>query len=221
MLWDLHTLADRIIDVFERAERLSRLEQAVYGVDSLDELPLQALVADELASHYAIAREVHYPSSVGRKRSHRARCDVVLMPHGHTLAPEADQADLFSPAHPCLPEEALWMEMKVAHQYRSPGVRHGGYGGQWRGGVVEDLRKMEQDPRICHAALLLVVFCESSELLAKDLDLFENVLVQKEVLAGFRQVRQTTLWDRMGHRLAAISLWPTIQRGRPDCSPSD
>ncbi|HMO25974.1 MAG TPA: hypothetical protein PKB10_06860, partial [Tepidisphaeraceae bacterium] len=118
--------------------------------------------------------------------------------------------DLFAPTNVCPPARALWVEMKIAHQFRSPGVRHGGYGGQWRGGVVDDLRKMEQDPLICHAALLLIVFCESPELLEKDLDLFESVLVRKEVLAGFRQMRQTELWDPMGHRIAALSPWPTI-----------
>ena len=63
------------------------------------------------------------------------------------------------------------------------------------------------------AGLLLVVFNEGRDILDKDLDLFETVLMQKEVLAGFRQVRSIPILDRIGHKLCSIALWPTIQRG--------
>ena len=43
-------------------------------------------------------------------------------------------------------------------------------------------------------------------------DLFETVLAQKEVLAGFRQVRSIPILERIGHRLCTVALWPTIQR---------
>ena len=46
----------------------------------------------------------------------------------------------------------------------------------------------------------------------KDLELFESVLMRKEVLAGFRQVRATTILDRIGHLVCTVALWPTIQR---------
>ncbi len=91
-------------------------------------------------------------------------------------------------------------------------MRHSGYGAQWRTNVVADLRKMEAEPLIREAGLLLIVFNESREILDKDLDLFESVLTQKEVLAGFRQVRSIPILERMGHRLCTIALWPTIQR---------
>jgi hypothetical protein len=38
------------------------------------------------------------------------------------------------------------------------------------------------------------------------------VLMHKEVLAGFRQVRSIPITDRIGHRLCTVALWPTIQR---------
>jgi hypothetical protein len=59
---------------------------------------------------------------------------------------------------------------------------------------------------------VLVVFNESADILNKDLDLFETVLVQKEVLAGFRQVRSVPILDRIGHRLCTVAVWPTLQR---------
>jgi len=119
---------------------------------------------------------------------------------------------LFDPPNLAAPEEALWLEVKVAYQFREGGVRHSGYGGQWRSAVVDDLRKMEAEARILEAGLLLIVFNESSTVLEKDLELFETVLAQKEVLAGFRQVRSVDILDRIGHRLCTVALWPTIQR---------
>jgi hypothetical protein len=58
----------------------------------------------------------------------------------------------------------------------------------------------------------LIVFNESREVLEKDLELFEDVLAQKEVLAGFRQVRIVDIWERMGHRMCSVAVWPTTQR---------
>jgi hypothetical protein len=219
--FDLHTLADHLHAILLRHEADLRLEQAVYGLDSLREVNLHAMLATGLAHHYEVAREVHYPSTTGRKRSHRARCDLALTSKGFPLQLDTRPADLFTPAATAQPQEALWIEIKAAWQYREGGVRHAGYGAQWRNAVVSDLVKMEQDPLIEEAVLLLVVFNESQQVLAKDLDLFELVLAEKEVLAGFRQVRSITIQDRIGHNTCTVAIWPTVQRGqdhdtRPD-----
>jgi hypothetical protein len=120
--------------------------------------------------------------------------------------------DLFDPPGLASPGEALWLEVKVAYQFREGGTRHGGYGAQWRTNVVSDLRKMEDEPLIREAGLVLVVFNESSAVLEKDLELFESVLSQKEVLAGFRHVRSIPILERIGHKVCTAALWPTIQR---------
>jgi hypothetical protein len=212
--WDFSTLADHFGAVLERAEAELRLEQAVYGLDSRDERQTQQLLADGMREHYEVAREVHYPSTAGRKLTHRQRCDLVLSPKGKPLKLDSKPATLFDPPDTslCAPTEALWLEVKVAYQFRDGGVRHGGYGAQWRSAVVDDLRKMEAEQPIKDAGLVLVVFNESREILEKDLELFEVVLMQKEVLAGFRQVRSVSISDRMGHRMCTIAVWPTLQR---------
>jgi hypothetical protein len=210
--WDFSTLADRLGHAVQTAEVEVRLEQAVYGLDSRNELELQTLIAGDLASHYEVAREVHYPSTVGRKLTHRPRCDLVLSPRGQPLKLDSTLPTLFDPTNLCLPDRALWLEVKIAYQFREGGARHGGYGSQWRSAVVADLRKMESEPLIHHAGLVLIVFTESQEILDKDIELFEDVLAQKEVLAGFRQVRSIPILERIGHRLATLALWPTIQR---------
>lgn len=197
------------------AERELRQEQAVYGLDVKEEREIQSLLAERLKTHYEVAREVHYPSTQGRKLSHRPRCDLVLTPKDHPLDPsELPEQTLFTPPPQlyCKPMDALWLEVKVAYQFREGGIRHGGYGAQWRQKVVADLQKMEAEPMIREAGLVLVVFNESQSILDKDLELFEDVLAMKEVLAGFRQVRSFPILDRIGHGLCTVAVWPTIQR---------
>ncbi len=212
MIWDFSTIADHVQQVIQSAEDEKRLEQAVYGLDSCDEKQIQSMLAGGLARWYEVAREVHYPSSFGKKLTHRARCDLVLSPLGKPLKRDATPPNLFDPPQQCPPGEALWLEVKVAYQYREGNVRHRGYGSQWRSAVIEDLRKMEAEEPIREAGLLLIVFNASAEVLEKDLDLFETALVIKEVLAGFRQVRSVKITERIGHHLCAAALWPTIQR---------
>jgi len=210
--WDFSTLADRLGAAVEQAESDLRLEQAVYGLDTKDERQLQELLAARLRDHFDVAREVHYPSSAGKKLTHRRRCDLVLSPKGRPLKLDSKPPTLFDPPDQCPPAEALWLELKVAYQFREGGIRHGGYGSQWREAVVADLRKMESEELIREAGLALVVFNESRTVLEKDLELFESVLMRKEVLAGFRHVRSVPIWDRIGHTVCTVAVWPTIQR---------
>jgi hypothetical protein len=211
-MWDFSTVADHLAEALASAESELRLEQAVYGLDARDELSLQTLLAERLTRHYEVNREVHYPSTAGRKKSHRPRCDLVLSPKGRPLRLDTVPPGLFDPPDMCESGEALWLEVKVAYQFREGGAVHGGYGAQWRQAVVDDLRKMEDEQPIREAGLVLIVFNESDEILNKDLELFEDVLARKEVLAGFRQVRSVPILDRIGHRLCTAAVWPTIRR---------
>jgi hypothetical protein len=220
-LWSISDVADRIGQCLADAEAALKLEQAVYGLDAMDERSVQSMLADRLGAFYGVAREVHYPSSRGAKLTHRQRCDLVLTPMGKPLA---DEPEPFQPptlfdafaaqaAGPrCPPDDALWLEVKIASQFREGGQRHGGYGAQWRQAVVDDLRKMDAEELVREAGLVLIVFNESDAILDKDLQLFEDVLARKEVLAGFRQVRSIAITERIGHRLCTAAVWPTIQR---------
>lgn len=212
LAWDFSTIADHLHRIIDRAEAGLRLEQAVYGLDAKDEKAMQSLLADGLKAHFEVTREVHYPSSHGNKLTHRQRCDLVLTPRNRPLKLDSAPPSLFDAPDLAEPHEALWLEVKVAYQFREGGLRHGGYGPQFRQAVVADLKKMEAEPLIREAGLLLVVFNESEAVLAKDLELFEDVLIRKEVLAGFRQVRSTAILDRIGHRVCTTALWPTLQR---------
>src|SRR5881394_1980503 len=99
--WDFSTLADQLGTVVRNAESDLRLEQAVYGLDAKDELTLQTLLAGGLAAHYEVAREVHYPSTAGRKLTHRQRCDLVLTPKHRPLRLDSTPPTLFDPKDLC------------------------------------------------------------------------------------------------------------------------
>ncbi len=213
MNWQFDEVADALQRVLAQAEAGLRLEQAVYGLDAMNELALHQVLADGLTADgwCSVAREAHYPSDFGKKRPGRRRCDLVLTPPGRPLL-IADQTDLFTPPDSCPATEALWLEVKVAHQFTEGGRHHAGYGPQWREATVKDLRKMETEPLVREAGLLLIVFTADEAVVTRDLELFEDVLARKEVLAGFRQVRGIDLLERNGHARCTAALWPTIQR---------
>jgi hypothetical protein len=221
MLFDFPHIVATLSSFIASRERSLVEEQAVYGLDSLDELKIHEMLAAACLGAYAVAREVHYPSSAGSKLTHRRRCDLVLTPLGKPLRLDSRPPSLFDPPDQTDAKDALWLEVKVAYQFREGGVRHGGYSGQWRQGVIDDLTKMEADPLICRAGLLLVVFTESTEVFQKDVELFEDVMIRKNVLAGFRQTQSVAILERMGHRYCNVALWPTIQRGEAGLSAED
>lgn len=210
--WNLSLLADHVRAALADAEEALRLEQAVRGIDALDEVGLHALLAGRLALHFSVAREVHYPSTLGKKLTHRQRCDLVLTPAGCPLRLDFAPPLLFDPSSQVGPDAGFWLEVKAAWQFRAGGVRHGAYGAQWRNGIVADLRKMEAEPAIRNGGLLLIVFNESNVVLDKDLTLIEDVLTEQEVLAGDRQVRTLAILDRIGHSRCTAAIWPTILR---------
>lgn len=184
----------------QRAEDALRLEQAVHGLDARDEVALQALLGEGLAEHHRVTREAYYPSS-GGKRSGRRRCDFVLTPKGQALEVDGEGE--------CAPEDALWLELKVAHQLRPSGRSNGRYGQQWRRAIVADLQKLRADERVRHAALVLVVFNDTQATLDKDLHLFE-VLLGEAGLFGFKTVRSVAITERVGHTLCTVAGWPLL-----------
>jgi hypothetical protein len=135
MRYATFSLADELAAALQsRASQLDE-EQAVYGLDSCAERDIQALFAARLSDAYQVAREVYYPSSRGARKTSFLRCDLVLSPRGIPLEDSSPQPSLFV-STTCPPEKALWLEVKVAAQFRSLGARSAGYGDQWRRGVT-------------------------------------------------------------------------------------
>src|ERR1700712_4975817 len=99
--WNFVEVADHLGEALAAEEADLRLEQAVYGMDARDERTLQEMLATRLSKVYEVTREVHYPSTVGRKLSHRRRCDLVLTPLGCPLKLDSASPGLFDPPVQC------------------------------------------------------------------------------------------------------------------------
>src|SRR5258706_16364932 len=69
--WDAGAIADELALAIGAAEQALTVEQAAHGLDVLDERALQDLLAAALARTHEGGREGHYPSSRGKKLSHR------------------------------------------------------------------------------------------------------------------------------------------------------
>ena len=197
----LPILVEELATVLKNAEDALRLEQAVHGLDVRKEVAIQALLAEGLGARHRVTREAYYPSGTG-KRSHRARCDLVLTAPGFPLQTDEQTAGW-------MPEDAFWLELKVAHQLAPSGRSHPRYGPQWRRAIVADADKLRTDPRIVHAAIGFVVFTDSRATLDSDLALFESLLGASGPV-GFRSVRSVAITDRIGHALCSVALWPVL-----------
>src|SRR5262249_32782246 len=93
------------------------------------------------------------------------------------------------------------------------------YSAQWKRCLVSDVQKMQSEATIRNAALVLIVFNESEEILAKDLETFERLLLSNQVMLGPREVRSEPISDRIGHRFCSIALWPVCQGPSRACGP--
>ncbi|KAB2909716.1 MAG: hypothetical protein F9K40_03670 [Kofleriaceae bacterium] len=227
--WPKLDLVDALARALAGFEAALRLEQAVHGLDEWPETRLQGALAEALAQAHEVEREVHYPSATARKRSARARCDFVLRARGIV---KQSRLRTECPSHPgeetrsteagnrlipslrgaeLVPEDALWLELKVARQRTTGGAVDPRYGEQWRRHLIADLRKLSADPRIRDAAIALVAFTEDEAQLARDLDGFERLMIRRDVVAGFRQVRTLPIVERIGHRVCGVAVWPTVQ----------
>ncbi|MCC6797290.1 MAG: hypothetical protein IT366_19390 [Candidatus Hydrogenedentes bacterium] len=192
-MWNFESLIDAFARPLQKEDAALREEQAVYGLDSWNESRIQSFLAARLGDCYKVSREVHYPSSAGKKLSHRMRCDLRIAPISFHGPP-------------------LWLEIKVAYQFAEGNIRNARYGTQWMHGVARDTRKIETDPLIESAALLFISFNDDPTRASKHLDLLEVVLGDKDVLLGFRHTRQFAVQNRIGHEVCTLALWPTIQR---------
>jgi hypothetical protein len=144
--WTLAEIVTRGADALRAAEDALWLEQAVRGIEALDELDVQGLLARGLAAQgpgqtpaWGVLREVPYPTPPQRRalRRDRARCDIVLTARagdvltdlvvrarerdaieGTLFASLLEDQDANAPEERTVgPEEAMWIEVKTLGQY--------------------------------------------------------------------------------------------------------
>jgi hypothetical protein len=191
------------------------LEQAVLGLDALDELALHPLLRAGLASTgCTVLAEQRYPDvRARRRRSEGERCDIVLLDgaeHPQLIDP-LEEGTLFASLG-AAPDAALWIEVKVAAQcalidgIARPNPR---YNSVLLRDVPADARKLHKDEHIRSGAALVVVFNADAETAAHDLEAWRVRTLERGVPLTTPFQRQFTITDRIGNGVCTVLLAPT------------
>ena len=212
-MWDHARVASALAaGLRAEADRLDE-EQAVRGLDALDELALHPLLASGLrAGGFGAHPERHYPAGGSKRRkSEGERCDLVVVEPADAPPPETrDDAPLFAPgATPA--HDALWLEVKVAAQHAlaaigaAPNPR---YAGVLTREAVRDAARLAGDPGIRHGAVAVVLFAETAEHAAHDLNVWVSRCLRRGLPVRTPFVEGFGLIDRIGNAWCALALAP-------------
>jgi hypothetical protein len=209
MPWSTADLIDAIAQGLRDAARDRDLEQAVYGIDSLDELSLHPLIHHALTrAGYGAWREQRYPGDWALpKRSQGQRCDLVLTPDGLPIRDIQVRGTLFETQPGVDPERAYWLEIKTVAQFEPLGPARG-YSRELLSPVVDDIRKLWADGVIAHAGLLLVLFNADQHTAEHDLHAWHDRVLDRGCPAGTPATRGFPLTDRAGNAWCSASLFP-------------
>lgn len=208
-MWQVADIADAVCAGLQhRAEALDA-EQAVRGIDALDELELHPLIAAALRDEgYGVHREQRYPAD---RRKHRIsegeRCDFVLTPDGRPLRSESTTRTLFEPLDAVELDDAFWLELKSVRQYTTEGP-NAQYASQLLSTVGRDVTKLSKDQSILHAGLLIVLFVAGANVARHDLDIWQDRCLKQSLPIAAPSVREFTIPDRVGHRVCVTALYP-------------
>lgn len=191
----------------ETVSQLER-EQAVYGLDALDELALHPVLAEVFRrSGHGVYREVRYPSDRKARESEGERCDFVLTPNGRELAQPGAPGSLFDPADAVELCDAFWLEVKVVSQFTVGGANPY-YSSQLLATVRQDVTKLSKDPGILQAGLLIVLFAEDERVAEHDLGAWLDQCLKRGLPIGAPARRTLCINDRLGNRCCAIAVYP-------------
>lgn len=210
MLWDVCEILDAVTGGLIRAIRAYEQEQAVYGIDALDELRLHPLIRRSLCEGgFGVWPEQRYPSERGprRSKSEGKRCDLVLTPDGLPLIDPDAEATLFAPEAAVPLEAAYWLEVKTVSQFTVEGP-FARYSAELLSPVSRDIRKLAQDRLIFHAGLLLVLFTADRTVAEHDLRAWEARCLEKGYPVAPPLVRHIPITDRLGNTHLAAAVFP-------------
>lgn len=214
MAWSLADIADALHDGLRRREAALRIEQAVVGLDGLDELRLHPVVAGSLEeAGFGVFREARYPRDrAHRRRSVGERCDVVLTPRGLRLREPDAVSTLFDPPDAVGLDEAFWLEVKAVPQFLGEGPNDR-YAAELLEPLRRDVRKLAADEGIRHAALLLILFTADETTATHDLDAWERRAMDRGILFEPPCVRHSPIVDRLGNRVCTVALYGIVREG--------
>lgn len=221
-------IADVVLDALSTRAAELDIEQAVYGLDALDELELHVVIAAGLsASGLGVHREQPYPTMGQRQRqTERQRCDLVLTPEPglplrdereSQLAREAHASTLFADVIPpqppeVEPEACAWIEVKVVGQFcLTQGIAgpNTAYAAELVGALRTDLKKLASEPQILIGGVLLVLFTAEEIVAEHDIAAAVHRVLDRGVSVGEVTARHAPLNDRLGNScLSVVTVTP-------------
>lgn len=208
-MWDYVTIVESVRDELAARAAEADAEQAVYGIDVLDELGLHPIIHTGVRrTGYGLHIEQRYPGDrAKRSRSEGKRCDMVLTPGESGLVDPAAEATLFADDQACDLEAALWIEIKTVAQFDVEGPFKR-YSAELLSPVREDVKKLAGDKSIYHAALLLVLFTADPATAEHDLLAWERRCLDRLYPVAPPITRPFDLTDRIGNALCSVALFP-------------
>jgi hypothetical protein len=208
-VWSYPEIADAVALGLQRHAAASDLEQAVHGLDSLDELSLHPVLSESLrAAGFGAFREQRYPADRHRRRiSEGERCDLVVTHDNRQLVAPDRAPTLFDPPDAVPLEDACWLEVKVVAQYTHSGPNTA-YASQLLGGVGHDVAKLSKDPGILHAGLLIVLWTAEEHVAGHDLDVWHQRCIARGLPIETPCRRAFGIADRIGNASGSIALYP-------------
>ena len=209
MQWNAGHLVETVAEALRQKAADDNAEQAVYSIDTLDELDLHPIIQNALAdAGYGVHPEQRYPADrTKRRKSEGKRCDVVLTPDGRTLMEPDVETTLFEPPDAVVLEAAFWLEIKTVSQFTTEGP-FARYSAEMLSPVSQDIKKMAGDALIYHAGLMLVLFTADQHTAEHDLVAWESRTLKKGYPVAPAITRGFDLVDRLGNGRCTVALFP-------------
>ena len=229
-VWSIDQIADFMAESVMAENLRLRAEDAVAGVDALDETALHPVIASYFSRcGLGVLREHHFPTPkrARPRNSERERCDLVLThdPAGVLIDPvEVDRREhelavtLFAPVAEqaaalagTASEDALWIELKVCGQYEFvagvPIANTAYTTGVVRGPAV-DIRKLSREKAIEFAAATLILFAQDEPTARHDLQIAAHKWLDQSLPIREPIVRVVPIDERIGNTVAAVCMIP-------------
>lgn len=218
-MWDVFEVASLARDALCGEARRADEEQAVRGLDALDELSLQGVLRRGFEARFPVLAEQRYPASRGRKRrSEGERCDIVLLPRitggPGCLTDPLEAGTLFQGVgvDPC---DAMWIEVKGVWQHAMiDGVArpNPGYAGQLTRLIGPDLRRLASDDGLHWTAMVVVAFHQTGAIADHDLSAWRDQLAKKGLMPMSPITERFSITDRIGNAVCTVVVVPVRER---------
>ena len=208
MRWNVTDIVESVVAGLKAAAAAFDSEQAVYSIDSYNELQLHPIIQQALRdAGFGVHTEQPYPADrYGRgKKSDAKRCDIVLSAPDQPLIDPQAEATLFGDSDALPMEAAYWLEVKTVSQYTTEGP-FPRYASELLSPGAQDIRQLSKDPMIFHAGLLLVLFTADEATARHDLAVWEARCLRRGYPVASPLIRGFDINDRMGNGYALVAL---------------